>query len=444
MLSPTELYPLVRRWLQSLGVPHAMAAAALADLVTALLISQSLRPSALMRALLSPDGVPARQRYKRVRRVLDRQWLAPAWLGPRLVRAALALVGPEPGAAVHLALDSVRCGPWEIYTLGVVWHGRALPVGWAVLPYPLPKGSFGPTVEALVRAVAAAWPAEHLAPHLLADRAFPSLRFFRALRGLGWGWTIRVRATDGVRVDGEATVVRELLRLAREGGWTARTATFGTGPQAVPGTLVIGRGLEVIPAHQTGPASLALRAGRRARREQHLQTKKPGRDGAGLRAADRWVALFSSQANWQAATRSYGQRWAIEGTYRDAQGGWDGTHGWNLEPTAARLRSAAEVEALVGLWALGALLQSWIGARVGSAEAPPLVQAVAAEWTTTGRLSVWARGRFALTDPRGRLRPWLAEILAAGAARIAAAPHRPAATDPILLPIPSAHHREAA
>ena len=45
--------------------------------------------------------------------------------------------------------------------------------GITVLPYPWPKGAFTPTVCALLRHVAACWPAGH-AVHLLADRGFPS------------------------------------------------------------------------------------------------------------------------------------------------------------------------------------------------------------------------------------------------------------------------------
>ena len=114
MLPAPELYPLVLRWLQAVEITaHPTALPALAHLVTALLVGQSLRPTALMRALLSPEPVPARQRYKRVRRTWARRWLTPAWLTPRLVRAALALVRPDPPGSptaglTHLALDSVR------------------------------------------------------------------------------------------------------------------------------------------------------------------------------------------------------------------------------------------------------------------------------------------------------------------------------------------------
>src|SRR4029453_11135260 len=145
MLSSADLYPLVRAWLQAIGVAsHATALAALAHLVTTLLVGQSLRPSALMRALLSPSPVPARQRYKRVARGWTRRWLSAEGLTPCLVRAALALVAPDPAGSptagqTHLALDRVRCGPWEIFTVGVVGNGGGRPAGWGGLPTRGPK-----------------------------------------------------------------------------------------------------------------------------------------------------------------------------------------------------------------------------------------------------------------------------------------------------------------
>ena len=116
MLSPQELYPLVQLWVHALELaPSPAALSALTHLLVAVLCGQSLRPSALMRALLSPVPVPARQRYKRVARFWEREWLTPTWLTPRLVRAALALVDPDgwgPTAGLtHVVLDSVRCGP---------------------------------------------------------------------------------------------------------------------------------------------------------------------------------------------------------------------------------------------------------------------------------------------------------------------------------------------
>ena len=425
MPSPVELYPLVVVWLQALELtPHPTALVALAQLVTALLAHQSLRPSALMRALLSPMDVPAAQRYKRVRRAWDREWLTPAWLTPRLVRAVLALLAPPSGWTVHLALDSVRCGSWEVFTLGVVWCGRVLPVGWAVLPYPWPKQRFTPTVCALLRQVAAAWPAD-VPAHLVADRAFPSRPLFGTLRTLGWGWTIRLQARSSVTVGGQCQRARARLAGARVGVWTLAAGAFGSGPQAVPGRLVVGRGLVVLPAHQRTDGSLRHRATQFARRRQHLATKHRRQAPDASQETDAWVILFTSHTTTPAASGSYRLRWATEGSYRDAQGGWDGQHGWDLEPVLARARTAAHVERVVGLWALGALLQTWVGHQIGLTSVPTPVASVVAQWTTTGRLSVWARGRFAFQDRSGHLRVWLIATLTAGARRVATTPLRP-------------------
>jgi hypothetical protein len=444
--SSEELYPLVHGWLQvlSAGRPlQPVAVRGLAHLVSALLVGQSLRPSTLMRALLSPVPVPARQRYKRLARAWARPWLSPAWLSPQLVVAVLALVPPDRQGLTHLALDSVRCGPWEVFTLGVLWHGRALVVGWAVLPYRWPTGQFGPTVCRLVEQVAAVWPADRPA-HLVADRAFPARALFRRLAQVGWGWTIRLRATHWVRLAGQRHTVRSLLADSALLGWTTYAAAqFASGAQEPVGTLVVGRGLLVVPPHQRGPASVRVRSQRHRQRQAYLARKHPHQPPDAARQTDAWVVLFSTHADWRAASTSYGRRWAIEGSYRDAQGGWDGQHGWDLEPTLSRLPDPVSVERVVGLWAVGTLLQTWLGAQLRHPAADPVVQAIQREWTTTGRLSVWASGRLALTEPTGRLWPWLQHTLADGAHRLATATTSPAPAPLMLLAPPATRPRAA-
>jgi hypothetical protein len=429
MLSSQEVYSLVRVWLHALEIcPHQAALAALTHLVTALLVGQSLRPSALMRALLSPTPVPARQRYKRLARFWARPWLTPGWLTPRLVRAAVALVPPDGGGPTrgqtHLALDSMRCGGWEVFTLGVVWHGRVLPVAWAVLPYPWPTGQVTPTVCRLLRQVDAAWPAGRPV-HLVADRGFPGQALFRTLRALGWGWgwTVRLRAGMGVTVDGEGVLVRALLPRARCTGWTVWAGAYGRGSNALPATIVVGRGLAVWPLHQRTVGSQRPRAARQAER---LRTRRYRY--ASVTQTEAWMVLCTTQPTWRAAVASYRRRWATEGSYRDAQGGWDGQHGWDLEPVLTQARTAVQAEAVVGVWALGALLQTWLGSQV--VQGPAAVRAVAAQWTTTGRLSVGAHGQLAWRDPL--LAAWLEDTLRTGAAQVALAPpHGPQPSLPL-------------
>jgi hypothetical protein len=430
MLSPQALYPLVLSWITALGAPAQPAAtAALAKLVVALLTAQSLRPSAVMRALLSPTPVPARQRYKRRTRALDRPWLTSAWLTPRLVRAVLALLPPEAGLT-HLALDSVRCGRWEVFTLGVVWQGRAVPLAWAVLPYPWPKRRVTPTVCGLIQQVAAVWPKQRPV-HLLADRAFPSLKLFRALRTAAWGWTVRLRAPMPVEVADGPCTVRDLLARCRVGHWRLWAGQYGQGTKGIAATLVVGRGLTVLPLHQRTEGTQARRAARQAERERVRAYRY-----ASVRQTDPWLALCTTHPTWREAVTSYRQRWALEGSFRDAQSGWDGQHGWDLEDVLRDLPEAGRVAAVVGLWALGYLLQIWIGVQL--VRAPAAVRAVAAQWTTTGRLSVWAHGQLALTEPSGCLHAWLLQTLADGAALVAAAPPCPK-PQPVLVPPAHGH-----
>src|SRR5205814_2013752 len=138
-------------------------------------------------------------------------------------------------------MDTVRTGGWESITIGVVWRGRVVPVAWEVLPYPWPKGRFTPTVVQLLWRLSTSWPVERR-PHLVADRGFPSLKLFRALEQLGWGWTIRLRAKLTMGIDGEPHALADLIAASRPGVWTCRAATYGTGSQRVAGQLVMGRG----------------------------------------------------------------------------------------------------------------------------------------------------------------------------------------------------------
>lgn len=412
MLSSLTVYPFVMTWLQVLRVvPHRTSRAAVGAVLTALVCGQSPRPSVLVRALPDPVARPARTGYRRVARVGTCRHLTAAALVAALVRAALWLTGQgQPGgAAPYLVLDSVRLGRWEVFTIGPVWHGRVLPVSFAALPYPWPKGRFTPTVCGLIRQVADAWPATAPRPHLLADRAFPSRDLFTTLVTVGFGFTVRRRASDTVTVGGRTMVVRDLLATALPESWSVRLGSFGTPGLAVPTRLVIGQGLVVVPWQQRDAASAKARARRRGRK---LHDVKQQRHPA---PTEPWVVLLTTLPTWRAAVTAYRHRYTTEGTSRDLQTGWDGRHGWDLGEPVRRVPAGqpARVEALVGLALLGYLLQSWVGHQVGLAGgdgAAPVTRA----WTVHGRLSVWARGRLALTDPTGRVAAVVTASLADG------------------------------
>jgi hypothetical protein len=384
-------------------------------LLATLLVAQDLRPSAVIRILPAPCARAARHRFSSVRRALHRPGLTSGALSPFLIRAALAWVqqaglAPPPGAPWLLALDSVRCGPWEVFTIGLVVPGRAIPVTWAVLPYPWPRGRFRPTVDALVARLLRSWPAETRVC-LLADRAFPAKSFFRTLQQAGADWTVRLQARHAVTLgDGQCRRVGLLLDAADPTAITIQRVTFGAGAEAVSGWMVIaGRALGVVPPHQRGPASLAERARKGARRRKHQEHKRAGTSQGASR--DEWLVLFTTALDPLVAVAQYGQRWAIEGTYRDGQGGWDGQHGWHFDRVVGRCTQDTEVDARVGFWALGARVQIGLGLGLSAADAPTAVREALQGWATTDRMSWWWRGRCALESPERAITTWITEYL---------------------------------
>ena len=296
-----------------------------------------------MRALPSPAPVPARQRYKRVARAWTRPWLAPAALTPRLVRAvAGAGAARAPTARRTWRWTACAAGRWEVFTLGVVWHGRVLVgrVGGAALPV-----AQGPVHPDRLRAGAPRWrrPGRPTArPTWWRTGASPASALFRTLRaGRAGAGPLRLRARTAVTVGGRAQDARALLATARPGRWTARPGTYGTGPQALAGTLVVGRGLPVrapAPARPGQPGRPRPPA-RRAAALPAAQAPRRGTATTRARPTPGSCCSPPTRPGWP-AVRSYGRRWAIEGSYRDAQGGWDGRHGWDLERTLARLTDA--------------------------------------------------------------------------------------------------------
>jgi hypothetical protein len=126
-----------------LGRTHATVVHTIAWAVLCLLVAQRATLAALARALPVDQAGRARARLTRVRR----WWTGPPWdqvvVSPQRIQVALALLPSGPSAVV--ALDPTRLGPWEVWLAGIVVAGRTMPIGWAVIPSPWPKGRFRPT-----------------------------------------------------------------------------------------------------------------------------------------------------------------------------------------------------------------------------------------------------------------------------------------------------------
>lgn len=398
------VYPLLLAVVETFfGRVHEASLFAVTDVVWAILCCQSLHPADVARALPGLQTAQARQAMRRVRRLYQRRIVRSEALTPLLLRVVLRLVAPGP---VTLVLDSTRCGPWEIFSVGACFsRGRVLPLAWTILPYPWPKKQFTPTVIGLLTRLLATWPAERPL-HVVADRGFPSVDLFKMLSrptgGRQVGFTIRLRMGDYVALaDGRSVAVGALLDANGLVPWRSLAAVYVRNKTTGPASqLVIGREEPIYPSHQRGPGDQARRASRAAQRAAYLRRK--GQPNAIVH--DGIWALLTTETTAAAAVTQYRKRFSTEGMYQD----W---MAWDLEMIAAREPDPTCLDSMLGIAALTYIVQSVLGEAAGRTRDPAL-RARQHQWTTTDRLSVAWRGRQVLHDHAFSWPPFVRTVLA--------------------------------
>jgi hypothetical protein len=396
-------YERVQAWVKAMvGRTHATVGRTIAWAVLCLLLAQRITPAALARALPAEQAGRARARLTRVRRWWTGPPLDQAVVSPQLIQAALALL--PAGQAVVVALDTTRLGPWEVWLAGLVVAGRTLPIGWAVLPYPWPKGQFRTTTLALLQRLQSAFPSG-VCWTLVADRGFPSALLFAQLRHGGTGFSVRLRLRDWVTVAGVYAMLVDHLEAGRlvEGQRTAAAMGRGRPDQPlVPGWVVVSATVAVPPKHKQNPGTARERAKRAKGHAQHRKhkqgrkTKPPS--AAALRYAQTWV-LFTTAATVAQAVAAYAQRMPIEETFRD----WHS--GWGVRAAVVNLPTAVMVDRLIGVVCLTYGLQMQLGQRLS---ADPVGQQRRGQWTVTDRVSWFWCGQQLFNDPGYDWRAWLA------------------------------------
>ena len=326
-------------------------------------------------------------------RVLRGPALEQGEISPRLIRQAL---GVHPTSqSVVVAMDTTRVGPWEVWLAGIVVGGRTLPIGWAVIPYPWPKGRYRATTLALVAQLQAAFPSD-VRWSVVADRGFPSAALFAQLRAGGTDFSIRLRLSDWVRVAGVyAKVVEHLAQAAYEsvsGRRDGRAWAPSTRP-LVRGWVVVSAAVATPPRHKQNPGTQReqlARARRHARHRQHKRGRKTTPPSTlAQRYAQTWV-LFTTAPTKTQAVREYAGRMAIEETFRD----WH--HHWAVRAATVALPTEAMVTRLIGIVCLAYTLQMLVGYQVSCT---PDAQRRRAQWTVTGRISWFWCGQRVFTDP---------------------------------------------
>lgn len=380
---------------------HRTAVGAVAWMILCLLAAQRLRSAALARAIPVEMPGSARSRVRRIQRGWHGPPLPQEILTPHLIRTALALRAPN--APVIVALDTTRVGRWEIWQAGIVFAGHTLPVAWAVIPYPWPKGRFRQTTVALVEHLAAAFPPGHPWT-LVADRGFPSAYLFGKLLAQKTGWTVRLRLSDWVSVEGIYAAVRDHLASGRLRPGERVAAQIGRGTPAQPfvaAGIVVNAAIPAVPRHKQNAGTRREREARAKAHAKHLaqkgRTSKPP-SAIAQRYAQTWV-LFTTAATVAEAVGQYAARMAIEQTFRE----WH--HGWDLRAAALDLTDERAVLRMVGIVCLAYHLQVAVGMRFSQ---DPRGQARRAQWTVSDRVSFFWCAQHMFTDAGADWTDWLA------------------------------------
>ena len=394
----------VHRWVKHvLGHTHTTVVVTVAWAVLCLLVAQRVTAAALARALPAEHAGSGRSCLRRVRRWWSGPALDQATLSPALIRLALTLLAAE--QPVVVALDTTRLGAWEVWLAGIVIAGRTLPIGWAVVPYPWPKGRFRATTLALIQQLQQGFPAG-VRWRLVADRGFPSARLFAQLRQGGTDFSVRLRLSDWVTVDKVYATVRAHLTAGRLGVGQRTAAMIGRGTVEQPlvsAAIVVSAAVVTPPRHKQNPGTARERAYRvkqHAQHRQHTQGRKTKPPSAGAqRYAQTWV-LFTTALTVVQAVAEYAGRMSIEETYRD----WH--HHWAVRAAVVGLPTEAMGARLIGVVCLAYTVQMHLGQRVSG---EPRSQQRRVQWTVTDRISWFWCGQRLFTDPGCDWSGWLAQ-----------------------------------
>jgi hypothetical protein len=397
-------YEPVYAWVkQVVGQTHRTVGRTVAWAVLCVVMAQRVTPAALARALPHEQAGSGRSCLRRIRRWWQGPVLEQGESSPQLIRQALQ-VHPS-SQAVVVAMDTTRVGPWEVWLAGIVVSGRILPIGWAVIPYPWPKGRYRATTLALVAQLQAAFPSD-VRWSVVADRGFPSAALFAQLRAGGTGWSIRLRLSDWVRVAGVYAKVLDHLATGRLRVGQRTAATVGNGQSTQPrvrGWVVISAAVAPPPRHKQNPGTQSerlVRARRHACHRQHQRGRKTTPPSAlAQRYAQTWV-LFSTAPTQAQAVREYAGRMAIEETFRD----WH--HHWAVRTATLSLPTEAMVTRLIGIVCVAYTLQMLVGYQVSHT---PDAQRRRAQWTVTGRISWFWCGQRVFADPGYDWSTWLTQ-----------------------------------
>lgn len=319
----------------------------LSALVWALMRQPRLGIAAIGQSLAMAHTTTAKHAIKRVDRFVGNT-------GIDLEVACGDLITTVIGAArtVYLTLDwtdpKTRDGTFQILSLNVRAHGRAIPVAWTTVAKSDLKNRMREYEEALCTRVARLLPPD-CHPILLADRGFATVRFFRCLDALGWDWIIRSKGSVWVQWEAQWMPLR-LLGKRR-------------------------------PLQLDGPTQY----GKKAAGGSYAGRLVVYADTA---HADPWFLLVSgglADRSWGDIVAAYGQRFTCEESYKDQKN--DTGAGFHLD--CVKLGTAARWDRL---WLVFAWAYYWLNVAGWDAEVRDMARHWRANTSKTRTHALWRLG----------------------------------------------------
>jgi branched-subunit amino acid ABC-type transport system permease component len=161
--------------------------------------------SAVARSLPGVGTDAARKKY--LWRLLANSRLSPEAMIPNLVRIVL---GPRPQRLTPLLVDQTAIGAVQTILVGAIYQGRVLPLAFTCFTYAQIRKSQNLLETALLRLVAACFPAGTL-PVFIADRAYGRSQLLTTLNSWGVWFILRSKRKVTFEIEGR----RRLLRTVR-------------------------------------------------------------------------------------------------------------------------------------------------------------------------------------------------------------------------------------
>jgi hypothetical protein len=217
------------------------------------------------------------------------------------------------GQTISIAIDRSQWGQINLFTIALIWHRRAIPLYWCLLPK-LGNSNLGEQTNALQQVLPLL---KEYKVIVLGDREFCSVDLGNWLKAMGVSFCLRLKKNHCLET--ENLIWQRLGQLG-----------------VVPGTSLYFKGVRVRKTQPVAGFDIAC---------------KWKREYRGMKVKDAWFIL-TDLGSLPLAIAAYKKRMGIEEMFRDCKSG-----GYNIEGTGLRGERLVNIILLMSIAYLSALAQ---------------------------------------------------------------------------------------